>query len=207
MPLVRPPANRPIRVKPVGVSGIQTDRNTSGAASAVVSDTFTRADSAVALGTADTGQVWSSLGGTEGIQSNQAYVAVDGGGNNNVAVIDSGLANGSVQMTLAVADSSARLVWRATDVSNFFMADTVSGARYDLYRRETGTFNLLDAAAVVPANGDILKAVLTATGFEFWVNGVLQKTIVDAFQTTATKHGIGFAAVNTARIDNFSVSA
>jgi hypothetical protein len=39
-----------------------------------VTDSFNRTDSASSLGTADSGQSWSQVAGTNGISSNQAYV-------------------------------------------------------------------------------------------------------------------------------------
>lgn len=46
----------------------------------LLSDTFNRADSALTLGNAETGQAWTAEVGTWGVSSGQAYSASDAGG-------------------------------------------------------------------------------------------------------------------------------
>src|SRR5436853_7315699 len=75
-------------------------RRSGGGVQTIVSDTFTRADNAASLGVADTGQAWTSLGGTWGISGNQAYCPT--AALNPLAVVDSGKADCSVQATLTV---------------------------------------------------------------------------------------------------------
>jgi len=183
----------------------------SGGGGAVVSDSFNRADSTTSLGTADTGQAWTALTGTLGINGNAAYAVVT---SNSVAVIDSGLADGTVQVKLtATATGSVmpRLIFRCTDASNYWMLQARgSTGKYQLYKNVAGAFTQLGTdIAVTPTAGDVIQAVLSGSSVTIKVNGVQAATATDAFNSTATKHGIGWAQPTdtTQKFDDFSVSA
>lgn len=175
--------------------------------SVVVFDSFTRANSAVSLGTADSGQAWSALSGTWGITSNQGYCAVSGGTNENAAVVESGIANGVVRVTMATSASS-RVVFRRTDVDNGFIAD-IFATSATLYRHEAGSYTELDTNLALTVNdGDIFEAVLRGPAISILQNGTEVLSATSTFNQTATKHGIGASgATLTARFDNFAISA
>jgi hypothetical protein len=170
-----------------------------------VVDSFNRADSVTSLGNADSGQAWQALIGTWGISSNQAYLQTDTVPNEAIAVVDSGKSDCTVTAKMAVAVDGWRLTWRAADGANHFMLLRFGGS-INVYRKQAGTFNQIGSAVVVPANGDVLSVVLSGTSHVVKLNGATIVSVTDAFQATATKHGIGNSAVNGARFDDFSVT-
>jgi hypothetical protein len=76
---------------PYPVAAVRAKAGGAAGEQFVVRDRFGRADSALTLGSAETGQAWTAQQGTWGISSNQAYVAALGAGLPQVATIDSGL--------------------------------------------------------------------------------------------------------------------
>lgn len=181
----------------VGVCGVVS--------TATVTDSFNRANSAVALGNADTGQTWSALGGTWGISANQAYFVTGGTTNSLYAVVDSGLADTTVQVTIAVTDvtEEPRVVFRAVDVNNLWIVST-SGV---VYKRVAGSYTSAATFTHTFVNGDIVSVVLLGNSITAKVNGTTVATVTDSFNATATKHGIGQLLLNTnvTRFDDFSV--
>lgn len=175
-----------------------------------VSDTFTRADSATSLGSAETGQVWTALAGTWGISAGRAYcAAVEGGGTNRSAVaVDSGASDGTVGVTLAVVASESRVLFRASDVQNGFIVQAATD-RYILYRREAAVYTALGTYLAAPASGDRVEVVLSGNSIRVRINGVERIAVTSTFNLTATRHGLGMGdggGAATARFDNFRVS-
>ena len=171
-----------------------------------VKDTFTRADSALTLGNAETGQAWSALGGTWGISSNQAYAVNDG--NDFYAVAESGLPDPIVEVTYAVVADTQRLVFRASDVNNLWIISNQSGA-WKLLKRVTGAYTQVSTDyTAASANGDIVRVILRGATISVYINGTLRiGPVADSFNPTATHHGIGHAVMGgtAARWDNFRV--
>lgn len=168
----------------------------------VVFDNFNRADNASVLGTANTGQAWVPLVGTWGISVNQAYVAVVVG--NPIAVVDSGLSNSTVNASIPVAGNDVGLVMRATDASNYIRFIIETNVFY-LQKCVVGAFTTIASIAGTLVNGDQLSVSVSGSVFTAYKNGVFILTGTDAFNSSATKHGI--TAVNsTVRLDDFKVS-
>jgi hypothetical protein len=157
-----------------------------------VTDSFNRADSAVSLGTADSGQTWTALTGTWGISSNKAYLVTHV--NQDTAYIDNALSDCAVQVTFnPVAANNSRLVFRLTDASNFHFVQSEGGSTYKHYKYESGGFTQLGSYATTPANGDVLKVVLNGSSIDTYLNGTVRISVSNSFNSTATKHGIGGA--------------
>jgi hypothetical protein len=169
----------------------------------VITDSFNRANSATSLGNADTGDPWNVLGGTWGINSNQAYVATDSGGR-NMAVIDAGVADGVVEISIPTMTQYAGLVFRVVDTNNYFRLTAHTATTYVLRRTvnnaqvDLGTYN------ISPANGHTLKVVFDGSTITPYINGAAQTPITDANFVTATKHGIFVFNSTVPRFDNFS---
>lgn len=183
----------------------------AGAAGAGVSitDSFTRADSAVSLGTTTTGaKVWSALSGVWGVLSNQAYVATTG--TEPVAVIDAGVADCTVSVVCRPTVGKQGLAFRVVDISNFWRTVALGG---NLYLQKTVATVLTDAPgspiAQALADGDTLSVVLSGTSIIVKVNGVTKYSITDSQFQTATKHGLAEAVSGdtAAKFDDFSVTA
>lgn len=88
-----------------------------------VYDTFTRADSSTAMGTAPTGQTWSSVIGTWGISSNRAYPVTASG--TGTAAINSGLNPSTTALQV-----SARIYGLGTSRYPVIFLGAASGANH-----------------------------------------------------------------------------
>ena len=177
----------------------------------IVSDAFNRANNASALGVADSGQTWTTLDGTHGIIANQAYAATAAADNQGSSYIDAGRADVTIQATFAVNnDRGPRLIWRLSDVNDYFLLQQESGTGYVAYRLQgAGLFTSIGSTSgVTPSNGDVVTVILSGNAFAVQINGTTRITGTDSFNATATKHGIGFGSTDasTGRIDNFTVT-
>lgn len=178
-----------------------------GGGGSLVSDSFNRANNTSSLGTADSGHVWTALAGTWGIDTNRARKYSPGA--QGYAVIDAGVANGTVQATLQGTVSSGGaggggVAFRMTDANNgwFTEADGTSGY---LYKVAGGGFSIVASYGgwVV---GDVVSVVLSGTSIIVKKNGVQVASVTDSFNSTATKHGLRDYGGNI-RLDDFSVTA
>jgi hypothetical protein len=83
-----------------------------------------------------------------------------------------------------------------------------NSTNYQLYKKVAGTFTALKTIAVTPVIGDVLKVVLSGSTITPYINGVAQAAATDAFNSTATKHGIGVTNSTTnAKFDDFSITS
>jgi hypothetical protein len=151
-------------------------------------DTFTRADSALTLGTSSGGQAWSALTGTWGITGNKAYCAVDGvsvGGGYNVATLNAGqsLVTYTATVTPKVGAVEFGLAALTQDIDNLVMwdlsGDTAAGAgniTTRLFSRAAGTFTPITSSATLTMTGGTtytLKLVVGATSISCYIDNVL----------------------------------
>jgi hypothetical protein len=169
-------------------------------------DTFTRADNASSLGTADSGQAWANTQGTWGIASNEARLFTSAGNDQNVATIDSGESNGevSVQITTSMSGLDLGVVFRCVDASNYMLGVFNSSAMI-LYKQVAGSFiSLASTGGLTIANGDVLSIDFTGSSLTFKQNGVTRVTATDGTFSTATRVGIRQYITTGARFDNFS---
>jgi hypothetical protein len=178
----------------------------SGTVTTIVSDSFNRADSTTALGTADTGQIWSALSGVWGISSNQAYWIT---GNPSLHVVESGQSDVQISLDSIVTGSSicGAIGFRATDASNYWFFRNNAGTN-NLYKVVGGTATLVSSLAYALSAGTYtFKVVANGSTIECYINGILQFTATDTHNQTATKHGVRNHATTTARFDNFLVQS
>ena len=166
--------------------------------------TFTAANHASVVPSADTGQATSVLAGTWGIDGNTLYLAGSSGGNNNAVVWDVGLADGTLSM-LVTGGTSGRLVFRATDVDNLFIAD-FTGLAMEVYRRTAGGYFPLVGGSYGGGltAGDTLAVLLSGDDIVVQQNGVTRITTSEAFNNTATKHGVGAENTGATRYDDLT---
>lgn len=173
-------------------------------------DNFNRADSATTLGTTSDGtKVWSALAGTWGISTNQAYLPTPNG-TRSLAVVDAGLSDCTVSVTLAtIAFSAMGLCVRVQDAGNFIAVTYASGT-LSVGEFAGGSFNRsLLSTSVTFANGDVLSVVLSGSSLTFKKNGTTVGTATDATYQTNTKHGLydGSGLGSTQRWEDFSIAA
>jgi hypothetical protein len=177
----------------------------------IVFDSASRADSAVALGNAETGQPWTALRGTWGTQGGRIYLAVSSGAN-DVAAVNAGVSDGIVSCLVTGLGGAATSDWRLaaniTDADNYFVLVASVGTNYTLYRVQVGGFTGIGTVAVLPAVGDLASIERRGPSLIARVNAVSSGLITDAFNQGATRHGLASGgAVSAARYDNFSVAA
>jgi hypothetical protein len=171
-------------------------------------DTFTRADSAVTMGTAESGQVWTPSTGTWGIDTGQAY-SPDASGD-RYTVIEVEGPDGTFDVDLVNASDGSQdsgLVFRWIDSGNFLLFHN-----YFLFIVDSGSFSILQANLYpVGPGAHHLKAVLRGTSIKLYVDGALSNdyTLVGSEATkftTPTKIGLrdNSAGLFKAHFDNLT---
>lgn len=156
----------------------------------IVQDTFDRADNPSSLGTADTGQVWSTVLGTYGIESNQGVRF--GAGGSGRAVIDSGFTDAITKVTLVNPESLSTaagqmgLIFRWVD-ENYFWSLTYErffGGLDRLRMKRTyagSTFTAVDVGVTI-TNGQTISVAYCGPLFTVYVDDVEQATYDDSLE-------------------------
>lgn len=122
---------------------------------AIVSDTFTRADSALTLGSAETGQPWTAVTGTWGISANKAYSASDA--DEDLASISASKADGIMDwdvlgtLNSGVTYRVPECVFRLDDASNYLYVRLLNGA-VSLRKNDADVHSELATAAQTTAD-------------------------------------------------------
>jgi hypothetical protein len=166
----------------------------------IVSDSFNRVDSAT-LGTADTGQTWTT-NGTRGISSNQAYVNADYGG----VGIDTGITEFSVQVTFSNIVSEPSLVFRRVDGTVAVGVVALSSS----YVIKGFNFNegwmTYQTYSTTPVNGDIIKVEVKTNIAKVYLNSVLILTWTISSQYSSTATNVGLRSLSSSnKFDDFIV--
>lgn len=165
-------------------------------------DDFNRSDNASSLGgPSDGGSAWSALAGTWGIQTNRAYSS--SGGSQEAAVLESGESDGEVEALAPVSPNNWRLVFRATDASNYWMAVATTASVF-LYRKEAAADNLVDAWSATWSASTPYRVVLSGTSIEVYHGAALLGSATSSFNQSATLHGVGTHGGSLDRFDDFS---
>lgn len=168
-----------------------------------VTDNFNRADNNSSLGNANTGQPWQVYGSRFGISSNQAYPVNNGP--TTYAVVDSGSADGTLQVTVPVNPQDTRIPFRVVDLNNMYWLERRGGSPpiYDVNKIVNGSRSSFPPLSVTAANGDRIKIVLSGPSIQVYINDTLASSITDS-SINSTKHGIGTYGTNAPRFDDFS---
>lgn len=170
------------------------------------SDSFTRADNPAAMGTATSGQTWTSSLGTAGIVGNKGYFSAVTGASLGLAYIRC-IANGDIQVTVSTFGAgTAGLGFRIKDGSNFWrFRGITASSNYSLSVRVNDVDTTIGTWATAPVDGDVLKVRCEGSSIKCYVNGVERITVTDA--TFETEQNAGIYANNTAaRFDDWSAS-
>jgi hypothetical protein len=183
----------------------------------LVYDTFTDANgTALTAHTPDKRpglNAWQSLQGTWEIQSNRAKLTATAGDQQNVAVIDAGDADATVEADLITgAGTNAGLIANCVDNDNYWVYIVASDGSCFLYERTGGGFNLRDNDTFVYSSGNTyaLKIVTNGDAIDCYIDNVLKLSYSASGRAhkTATKHGLRtFGTDATSAFDNFSVAA
>lgn len=173
----------------------------------VATDSFTRADSAVALGNSDGpgSLAWTSLFDTWGISSNQAYNS--GALNGATAALDVGTPTQSVSADVTCNGGNCYLTARATDSSNLYLAGLNTGALYALYKEVGAGFTLLASSSTTDTSATLTLSA-NGTAIALAVNGAPLLSVTDGAITTGNKAGLWNGKAGSAsRWDNFLVAS
>ena len=165
------------------------------------SDDFNRADDATALGGS-----WTALQGTWGIASNTARLVTNDGDGQNVAVVDVGVADGVLAVTVPTVGGSydIGLVFRVTDVTNYYLAWFRVGSGFRLYKRVAGALTVLASSGNSLSAGDVLSVEYAGSAIVIEQNGTAAISHSDSTYLTPTQVGLrSFADVDT-RFDDFT---
>lgn len=157
----------------------------------LVADSFTRADSASSLGTADVGGAWTSLAGTWGISGNKAYLPSAGA--EAWAVHDTGRADIDMQVTVAAPTvSNQGLCWRMASAGNGYRLAFSSGGTLKLFRVTGGTSTEIAAATGVrvPTTGDVVRVTAYGSTHRVYRNADKVLEVSDSTYLTETRHGL-----------------
>lgn len=172
-------------------------------------DTFTRADNAASLGTAESGQTWTALVGTWGVLSSQAYSAtgVDG----DFASLDVGVTDIDVSVQFGAINNTAYygLCARLTDTSNFYRAEFGGGNGIVIHKVVAGTVTSLGSAAASNVANTVVRLRVVGTQLSAYVNGALLVSATDSQITSGTKLGLRRGSAGTTptmTFDNLTVT-
>jgi hypothetical protein len=163
-----------------------------------VRDTFTRSDSSVTMGTAETGQVWAPNSGVWGITRHLAYSLT---GVQSTTVVDTGYADCVIEVTLFISGDAGPCFRSTDDNNNWVWSDFDS----KLYKRVAGAYTLVGTGIGGGMDGGVIRVVLDGSTITVYRNGVLLVTASDSFNASATSHGLRDQSGGVARFDNFSV--
>lgn len=174
----------------------------------VASDTFTRADSSLTLGTSSSGHVWTALNGVWGIGTNRARLVSGWLSNLACAVIDPEFSDGTVQCSFPVLNDGNRLVCRATTANDVGVYIEVDSTSCQIKSIIGGSLSTIDTiTGMTNANGDVWRLELFGASVKVFKNGILVASVTSTHNVTATKHGLGASnsgTMSTARWDDFS---
>lgn len=181
---------------------------------ATVTDTFTRADNALTLGTSDSGHTYTVLAvraGTKwGIKSNGAYTPTNDPVPEAAAVVDIGAADAAVEFDITImpvfgAAPGWGACFRAVNATNlWYFFDQY------LFKVVSGTFTQVYNHGSAPcAAGDRVRIEVRGTdSFKLYTNGSLIIDIAPdlSAHATATMHGMYMAwAAVEGRYDNLLI--
>jgi hypothetical protein len=169
----------------------------------VVYDGFDRADAA-SLGTADTGQTWTTRSGTASIQSGTAVL--DGGGY-ALASLDAGVADGTASVTMSSVGDEFWLVVRLSDSANYWRFGVQTGTgQYALQQIVGNALGTTSTSSVAPQAGDVLSCALASSSITCSVDGTPVASATDSFNATATEYGLAAFQSPDAAFDTFTVT-
>lgn len=173
----------------------------------VLSDSFNRADTTAGLGTADTGQSWTSSYGPLGIASSRAYAPNAGGGR---AYIDSGLSDMDLSINLNVHDTGSEewVHFRAVDGNSFWRFGYAATGNYVLQKYTGSGSPASTSTSTAPTSGDTIRVVTNVGNITCYVNGAVVAGVIDTYNSTQTKVGVEIfkATSSSSRFDDLVVS-
>jgi hypothetical protein len=170
---------------------------------ATVTDDFNRAVGP--LGTAPTGQVWSSFGGIAQTINASGQAATGGGSSNAGSIISCGAADATYQVTQVNSDTQpGGIFFRWIDASNFWAFQNIGGTQLTLRKTIAGvdTDNFVPYTTFAP--NDVFTVICSGNSIIAKINGVTKYTVTDAQHNTGTTGGM--LGRSSTVYDNFSIT-
>lgn len=193
------------RVRPTLSVGPQT---------VVASDGFARPNDATHPGVADTGEPWTPVNGTWGIDAHRLYCSTFDTlfPSGNLIVLEYHIAGLIAETTIAVQGVETYVVFNCTDYDNCLLALITSAGTLLIGHRLAGvvTIDFTNASfGAIPPNSTFAAGYDLATDtVTAWVNGLIVATASVAPNATlrsGTRYGVGVQDT-VSRFDDFSVS-
>ena len=178
----------------------------SGLSPWVLCDDFNRSDTTAGLGTATTGQAWTTASGNNmGISGGQAYLPAAA---NSRAIIEAGVSNLRVGATFPVIGTSGWIIFRYVDASNLWRVGHSSSGVIQLQKIVGGTLTALTGGGLFNAlrAGDRLDLEAVDDKIRILLNGREIFLVTDSAVSAGTKVGINVDNT-TVRLDDFTVRA
>ena len=179
-----------------------------GGGTVSITDSFNRTDSAT-LGTADTGETWTSSAGSSGvfgISSNKAYVSSPQA--NSVAVLDTGITNYSVGATFTGTTGEWGLVLRYVDSNNYLLVSFASQYWHRIRTRIASTNTaVVEKGFTTISDGTLVRVDVVGNAVTVYMNGIETLTYdLAGALSTGTKVGIFSSSSTSNRWDDFYVT-
>jgi hypothetical protein len=173
-------------------------------------DTFDRADSAVSLGSASTGQRWKAVTGTWGIADGAATVTTPGAFV-SLATIAVGATDGRYQVTAEVMAPGFGLAFRCRSLENCWRVEAVPNlGTWNVIKTIGGSEITVGNLGTVPIdNGTTIAVTAESDRLTFFVNDEEVKTVLDGELSTVQRAGISLrepASAGIARWSGFAMA-
>lgn len=176
-----------------------------------VFDGFNRANNALSIGNADTGQSWQlPSGGTFGIINSQGYNPVYNIA--NCIFINADIANVFVECKFTIIITYLGLLLRAINGDEHLRVSVDdSTPKKWTFSRRTGGITTVLATLANANNGDIVSVRTIDNNFQIYINDIDQGVVNSDFNAAVTNCGIycgtSSGTDGVVRFDNFKVEA
>lgn len=166
-------------------------------------DSFNRADSALTLGNAESGQTWAyNSANVFGTSTNRAYITGTG---NSIAVLDVASQNYDVEVTLQTLGTQFWLLWNYQDATNFWRFG-YTGTASNVQKVVAGTPTTW-GANITFAAGDVLRVSKRGARATLFHNDRPIDSYYDSTFAALTKCGVQAAGASPTYFENFIVRA
>jgi hypothetical protein len=169
-----------------------------------VYDDFNRPDN-TSLGTATTGQTWSTHVGSIGIEDGQAAP----GSGFFLASVDTGSTSLNVEFTLNQPAVEFWMLLRFADDQNYWRFGRWQGQSYTLQQvqlNSLGTPSIEAGAEILAQAGDRISCKVRPALIDCRVNGVAVARSTESFAASATRVGVSGYNAGSARLDDLVAS-
>lgn len=167
-------------------------------------DNFNRTDSTTSINSpSDGGANYAPTSGTWGIASNTGYCVSSTA--QAACPLETSVASGAAQVTLATMGSDCGLIGRLADDNNYILM-AIAPTTVKLFKRVSGSFTQIGTnASLGIGSGAVAKLEITAADvITAYIGGVNVKSGTDSAGAANTKWGLRANSDTSTRFDTFS---